>query len=668
MNTQHHGKAAGCSLGCCGDNSAKKEAGGNRTLYIVRMAFGILLFMTGLVLRKTGFSLGQGAEGAVVLGCFLVSWLSIGGDVLLRSAKNIGHGSIFDENFLMSIATIGAFAIGEYPEAVAVMLFYQVGEFFQESAINKSRRSIRALLDIRPSTANLKKDGEIIVVPPAAVNVGDVIIVKCGERCPLDGIVLEGNSVLDMSALTGESMPVETGPGAAILSGAINKTALLTVQVSKEEGDSAISRILAMVENAREKKAEAENFITGFARYYTPAVVFAALILALLPPFILDPPLFAGGAISLPAASLFGDWVYRALVFLVVSCPCALVISVPLSFFAGLGCASRAGILIKGGNFIEALAQAGTVVFDKTGTLTKGAFRVTAVECAAGFSEEELLLYTANAEAFSTHPAAISICKRAGGRIDKNSASNVREIAGQGVGATVRGKEVLAGSLRLMQNNGLCAGGQADGGTAGTVVYTAIDGVYAGRFVIADEIKPDSERACRELHELGVQKIAMLTGDGAGASAVVAKTLGIDDVRSNLLPEDKLTELEKLYAEKAAGTTLLFAGDGINDAPVLARADAGIAMGALGSDAAIEAADIVLMTDEPSRIAKAIRISRKTRRIVIQNIVFALSVKGVILAAGALGFASIWMAVFGDVGVALLAVLNAMRAMKEPRA
>ncbi|MDR0539571.1 MAG: heavy metal translocating P-type ATPase [Spirochaetaceae bacterium] len=685
MKKDTNQKTAHCSCAKCNAADFHKETenvSGNSVsrLFIVRMAAGCVLYVCGLMFEQ-GHPAALAAivaniagaafnPGALALPCFLAAWICFGGDVLARSCRNILRGEIFDENFLMSIATIGAFAIGEYPEAAAVMLFYQVGEYFQDRAVQKSRRSIRALLDIRPVSANLVvgegKSAEIRAVPPADVRVGDVIVVRCGERVPLDGIVLEGNSLLDFSVLTGESMPVEIFPGKPVMSGAINQTALITVRVEKPEGESAIARILRLVENAYEKKAYVENFITKFARYYTPAVVFAALILALAPPLVLTlTPLgrAVSGGFNLPFMTLLGEWGYRALIFLVVSCPCALVISVPLSFFAGLGCASRNGILIKGSNYVEALAKTGVVVFDKTGTLTRGVFKVTGIIPAPGVSADDLLFYTANAEAFSTHPAAVSICKRAEALVDKNLAASVRETAGQGVSALVNGKQVAAGNEKWVA--GTIAGGKKNFpavSTTATVVHASIDGHYAGCFEIADELKQDAREVCPALKTLGVRKIAMFTGDNAAAGMSVARELGIDDARCELLPEDKLTELEKLDAQKTPGASLVFVGDGINDAPVLARAGVGIAMGDMGSDAAIEAADVVLMSGEPSRIARAIRICRKTHGIVMQNIVFALAVKGVILVAGALGLTSIWMAVFGDVGVALLAVLNAMRA------
>ncbi|WP_051941034.1 heavy metal translocating P-type ATPase [Stenoxybacter acetivorans] len=600
----------------------------------ILMGAGAVLFVAGMA-----FELNQRLE----LALFLASYLLIGGEVLLRAAKNISKGQIFDENFLMSIATIGAFAIGEYPEGVAVMLFYQVGEAFQDFAVGRSRKSITALMDIRPDFANVKTGGEVRRVSPEEVNVGDFIVVKPGEKIPLDGVVTEGRSALDTSALTGEAIPRDVEPGSEVLSGSINKNGLLTIKVKKLFGESTVSKILDLVQNASGAKAPVENFITKFARYYTPAVVFAAAALAVVPPLAL------GG--------VWSEWINRALVFLVVSCPCALIISIPLSFFGGIGGASRNGILIKGSNYLDALHNVDTVVFDKTGTLTKGVFAVTEIVPANGFAADELLGLAASAESGSNHPIAQSIMKAYGK--PALGAADYEEAAGHGVRVKIGGRTVLAGNVKLLEGIEF-----EKPETAGTVVYLAVDGVFAGHIVIADEVKPDSANAIAELKALGVRKTAMLTGDSRAVGEKIGRELGLDTVCAELLPQHKVEQLEKLFDAKTGKGKLLFVGDGINDAPVLARADIGIAMGGVGSDAAIEAADVVLMTDEPSKIADAIRISKKTRAIVMQNIVFALAVKGVILSLGALGYATMWEAVFGDVGVAVIAILNAMRAMR----
>lgn len=584
----------------------------------------------------------------VELSLFLVSYLLVGGEVVLRALKNIRGGQIFDENFLMSIATIGAFAIGEFPEGVAVMLFYQLGEIFQGMAVNRSRKSIAELMDIRPDFANLKIGSDIKKVSPEEVNIGDIIVVRPGEKVPLDGKVIEGNSMVDTSALTGESVPREVEIGDNVLGGVINKNGLLTIEVEKEFGDSTIAKILDLVQNASSKKAPTENFITKFARYYTPAVVFSALALAVLP------PLFISGA-------TFSEWIYRALAFLVVSCPCALVVSIPLGFFGGIGGASKNGILVKGGNYLEALNNVEVVVFDKTGTLTKGVFKVTEIQPQGNVSRDELITYAAFAESFSNHPIATSIVKAYSKEIDNESIENYEEISGHGVKATVLGKEVLAGNYKLMNKENISYS-QVE--TIGTVVHVAVNKEYAGYIVISDEVKEDSAKAIKALKEIGVRKTVMLTGDNKVVGTKVAKQLGLDEVYSELLPDQKVEKVEALDKEKSSKGKLIFVGDGINDAPVLARADIGIAMGGVGSDAAIEAADVVIMTDEPSKIASAIRIAKKTRAIVMQNIVFALGIKAIILVLVALGLGTMWEAVFGDVGVTLIAVLNSMRAMK----
>jgi Cd2+/Zn2+-exporting ATPase len=577
---------------------------------------------------------------------FSAAYLLVGGEVVIRSLKNISKGQIFDENFLMSLATLGAFAIGEYAEGAAVMLFYQVGEAFQRLAVNRSRKSITALMDIRPDFANLKSGGEVLKVSPEEVSIGDHIVVRPGEKIPLDGIVLEGHSSLDTSALTGESLPRDVEPGSSVLSGSINKSGLLTVEVSKEFGESTVSKILDLVQNAGSKKAPLENFITKFARYYTPVVVCVALGLAIVPP------------LTLPGAQ-FADWINRALVFLVVSCPCALVVSIPLGFFGGIGGASRNGILVKGSNYLEALSNVSTVVFDKTGTLTKGVFKVTKV-VPVGRTEAEVLFYAAHAESNSSHPIAVSVRKAYGQQIHAGKISEYEEIAGQGIKVKVGNDLVLAGNDKLLNNAGVSYEKSAN---TGSIVYLVINGIFAGHLVISDELKPDSARTVNDLKKIGVAKAVMLTGDNKIVGEKIGKEVGIDAVYAELLPQQKVERLEELEKSTLKGK-VVFVGDGINDAPVLARSDIGIAMGGVGSDAAIEAADVVLMTDEPSKIVDAIRIAKKTRSIVWQNIVFALGVKGVILVLGALGVATMWEAVFGDVGVTLIAVLNSMRAMK----
>lgn len=580
---------------------------------------------------------------------FMVPYLLVGWDVVWRALRNIAHGSVFDENFLMSIATIGAICLGDYTEAVAVMLFFQVGELFQNYAVERSRKSIVSLMDIRPDHANVLRNGETLEIDPDEVAIGEFILVKPGERIPLDGIVREGSSVVDTSALTGESLPRDVGVGDEIISGCVNTSGLITIEVTKEFGDSTVAKILDLVENAASKKAKAENFITKFARYYTPLVVFAAIALAVIPPLVI------GGH--------WGDWIERALIFLVISCPCALVISVPLSFFGGIGGASKQGILVKGGNYLEALSKAETVVFDKTGTLTKGTFTVTAIHPNV-VNEDELLRIAAVAESYSTHPISMSLQLAHGEDIAEGSVKNLEEISGHGIKGEIEGHTVYVGNGKLMDKAGVK---WQDCSHVGTIVHVAMDGEYMGHIVISDVIKDDALNAIKSLHTLGVKKTVMLTGDRRAVGEKVAQDLGIDEVHTELLPGDKVACVEKLLQEKSPKGKLAFVGDGINDAPVLAGADIGIAMGALGSDAAIEAADIVLMDDKPSKIAAAIKISRKTMRIVKQNIVFALAVKGLILALGALGFANMWEAVFADVGVAVIAILNAMRALRTEK-
>lgn len=581
---------------------------------------------------------------------FLPAYFVIGWDVLWKAARNIAHGQVFDENFLMALATVGAFCTGffgegEYPEAVFVMLFYQVGELFQGYAVGKSRKSIASLMDIRPDYANVERDGQLTQVDPEEVAVGDTITVKAGERVPLDGVVLEGQSMVNTSALTGESVPRQVQPGDDVISGCVNQSGLLRVRVTKPFGESTVQKILDLVENSSSKKAKAENFITKFARYYTPIVVFCALALALVP------PLFVGDWVG---------WVQKALIFLVVSCPCALVISVPLSFFGGIGGASRQGILVKGGNYLEVLANTEIVVFDKTGTLTKGVFNVTAIH-PEEYSESGLLEMAALAESYSDHPISRSLKEAWGQELDASRVGEVEELPGRGVRAQVDGKTVCAGNDKLMEDIGVkwrpCH-------HVGTTVHVAVEGKYIGHIVISDEVKPDAKEAIAALKAQGVKKTVMLTGDAKAVGESVAKDLGLDEAYTQLLPGDKVDRVEALLSEKSPKGKLAFVGDGINDAPVLSRADIGIAMGALGSDAAIEAADIVLMDDKPSKIAKAMEISQRTLRIVRQNIVFALAVKLLVLALTPFGIANMWEAVFADVGVMVIAILNASRALQ----
>ena len=577
---------------------------------------------------------------------FLVPYLVVGWDVLWRAVRNIKNGQVFDENFLMSVATVGAMAIGEYAEGVAVMLFYQVGELFQSVAVDRSRKSISALMDIRPDYANVEREGQLVQVDPEEVAVGDIIVVKPGERVPLDGLVTEGTSTLDTAALTGESLPRDVKDGDEIISGCVNLSGVLHVRVSKPFGESTVAKILDLVENSSSKKAKAEHFITKFARYYTPAVVFAALALALAP------SLFTGR---------WDVWVPRALNFLVVSCPCALVISIPLSFFGGIGGASKQGVLVKGGNYLEALAQAGIVVFDKTGTLTRGTFAVTEVH-PRQVSEGELLELAALAEHFSTHPISLSIQAACRPAPDPARVTDAREIAGCGIQAVVDGKTVLAGNRKLMDQNNIQF--EVSCSHTGTIVHVAVDGTYAGHIVISDQVKPGAREALQALKEAGVRRTVMLTGDSRAVGEAVGRELGLDEVHAELLPGDKVDQVERLLERKGPKEQLVFVGDGINDAPVLSRADIGVAMGALGSDAAIEAADIVLMDDDLAKLPLAVRIARKTLRIVRQNVVFALSVKFLVLFLSAIGRANMWMAVFADVGVSVLAILNASRMLR----
>lgn len=577
---------------------------------------------------------------------FIISYIIVGGDVVKRAVKNIFKGQVFDENFLMSIATIGAFFIGEYPEGVAVMLFYQVGELFQSYAVGKSRKSIASLMDIRPDYANVKKGDELVKVDPDEVQIGDIIVIKAGEKIPLDGKVIEGSSMIDTSALTGESVPREVKVGSDILSGCININGVIIAEVTKEFGESTVSKILDLVENASSKKSNSEQFITKFARYYTPVVVIIAVFLAIIPPLVID-------------GATFSDWIYRALAFLVVSCPCALVISIPLSFFGGIGGASKKGVLVKGSNYLEALAETEIVVFDKTGTLTKGVFNVQEIH-PEGVSKEELLELTAHAESYSNHPISLSLKRAFSKEIDNGRISDVEEISGHGVIATVDGKKVMAGNIKLMKMMDIP---YFKGELIGTIVHVAVNNKYIGYIVIADEVKEDSAQAIKELKAANIKQTVMLTGDNKSIGSKVAKELGLDKVYAELLPADKVEKLEELFSQKSKKGKLAFVGDGINDAPVLARADIGIAMGGLGSDAAIEAADVVIMTDEPSKIATTMKISKKTLKIAHQNIVFAIGIKIIVLILSAFGITTMWAAIFADVGVTIIAVLNAFRAL-----
>ncbi|MCW6653770.1 heavy metal translocating P-type ATPase [Aerococcaceae bacterium NML210727] len=577
---------------------------------------------------------------------FIISYIIVGGDVVKRAVKNIFKGQVFDENFLMSIATIGAFFIGEYPEGIAVMLFYQVGELFQSYAVGKSRKSIASLMDIRPDYANVKKGDELVKVDPDEVQIGDIIVIKAGEKIPLDGKVIEGSSMIDTSALTGESVPREVEVGRDILSGCININGVITAEVTKEFGESTVSKILDLVENASSKKSNSEQFITKFARYYTPVVVIIAVFLAIIPPLVID-------------GATFSDWIYRALAFLVVSCPCALVISIPLSFFGGIGGASKKGVLVKGSNYLEALSETEIVVFDKTGTLTKGVFNVQEIH-PEGVSKEELLELTVHAENYSNHPISLSLKRAYSKEIDNGRISDVEEISGHGVIATVDGKKVMAGNIKLMKMMDIP---YFKGELIGTVVHVAVNNKYIGYIVIADEVKEDSAQAIKELKAANIKQTVMLTGDNKSIGSKVAKELGLDKVYAELLPADKVEKLEELFLQKSKKGKLAFVGDGINDAPVLARADIGIAMGGLGSDAAIEAADVVIMTDEPSKIATAMKISKKTLKIAHQNIVFAIGIKIIVLILSAFGIATMWAAIFADVGVTIISVLNAFRAL-----
>ena len=581
---------------------------------------------------------------------YIVSYAIIGLEIVWRAIKNIIKGKVFDEHFLMTIATIGAFAIGEFPEAVAVMLFYQIGELFQSYAVNKSRKSIASLMNIRPDFANLKRNNQIIKVNPEEVKIGESIIVKPGEKIPLDGVIIEGSSMIDTSALTGESIPRQVKINDEVLSGCINQNGLLTIKVTKEFGESTVSKILDLVENASNKKSKSENFISKFAKYYTPIVVITAVILAFIPPFILK-------------MGTFTDWLYRALTFLVVSCPCALVMSIPLGFFGGIGGASKIGVLIKGSNYLEALSKTEIVVFDKTGTLTQGVFEVQKIETIET-SKEELLKLTAHAESYSNHPIAISVKKAYGKEINNNIIEKIEEISGMGITAKIDGKDILVGNDKLMKEKEI---NYTKCNEIGTILYVAIQNKYAGYIVIADKIKQDSKKTIKELKKNNIKKTIMLTGDKKEVGETVAKQLGIDEVYTELLPNEKVEKMEKLLQEKTTTGRLAFVGDGINDAPVLALSDIGIAMGGLGTDAAIEASDIVIMTDEPSKIVDAIKISKKTMRIVKQNIVFAISIKVAVLTLSAFGLSTMWEAVFADVGVSVIAILNSLRALNTKK-
>ena len=609
----------------------------------VRFAIGAVIYAVGFVM-----SLAGGFNNYILLPIFVAAYLILGYDVLLKAFKNILKGRIFDENFLMTVSTVGAFVIGEYPEAVAVMLFYQIGESFQSLAVKRSRKSISSLMDIRPDSANVKRKGKLVTVSPEDVKAGETIVIKPGEKIPLDGIVTDGETMVNTTALTGESVPKKVKSGDTVLSGCINENGVLTVKVTKEFEESTASKILELVENAAGRKAPTENFITTFSRYYTPVVVIMAALLAVIPPLVL------GGS--------WTKWIHRCFVFLVISCPCALVISIPLTFFGGIGAASKKGVLVKGSNYLEALNSVETIVFDKTGTLTKGVFDVTEITAADGFSESKLLEFTAKAESMSNHPIARSVVCAYKKDIDKNCVKKYSEISGHGVSAEIEGHSVLAGNEKLMNSNSIKF---KKSDKVGTVIYTAVDGKFSGCIVISDEIKNDSKKAIEGLKNLGISKTVMLTGDSNRIAKSVAEEVGVTEYYGELLPEQKVEKLEKFDSQKSVNKKIAFVGDGINDAPVLARADVGIAMGALGSDAAIEAADVVLMTDEPSKLIDAIETARYTKKIVMQNIIFVIAVKVLFLILGAFGIAGMWQAVFGDVGVMIIAVINSMRILRK---
>lgn len=646
-----------CTSSCCsGDNhhheSSKEENNGHShgLREVSNGKMGILkdnwMLIVGAIIYAIAL-LYNGSNSIISIILFVGSYLVIGGEVIITAIKNIIHGEVFDENFLMSIATIGAFFIGEYPEAVAVMLFYQIGEVFQGYAVNKSRKSISSLMNIRADYANVLRNGREIKVSPEEVNLEEIIVIKPGERVPLDGTVIEGTSFLDTSALTGESVPREVKIDDEILSGAINDNGVLKVKVNKEYGESTVARILELVENASNKKAPTEKFITKFSKVYTPIVVCIAIVIALVPPLLIKDATFA-------------EWIYKALSLLVVSCPCVLVVSIPLGFFSGIGAASKKGILVKGGNYLEALKESEIVVFDKTGTLTKGVFKVTNIN-AKNINEDELLEITAIGESNSNHPIAVSIANAYGKEVNKNEIESYKEVAGHGVEAVIKGKKVLLGNSKLMKNNNISYD-KVD--TIGTIVHIAIDGEYKGNIVISDEVKENLKEALSELKSVGIKKTIMLTGDSKIVADKVAKSIGIDEVHAELLPSDKVNKVEEILNKKSANGKVLFVGDGINDAPVLARADIGIAMGGVGSDAAIEAADVVLMKDKVEAISEAIRVSRKTSKILWQNIIFSLAIKIAVMILVIFGLTDMWAAVFADVGVTLLAVLNSMRIIR----
>jgi len=617
---------------------------------IVSLGIGILAYAGALLLKLPFWW---------EVSLFLLSYTIIGGDIIWKAIRNIFHGKVFDENFLLTVATVGAFAIREFPEAVAVMLFFKVGELLQNMALNRSRKSIKSLLEIRPDYANLKVDGRLKKVEPDEVNIGDVIVIKPGERVPLDGIVLEGISMLDTSALTGESVPRKVKRGDQVLSGMVNKTGLLTVKVTKRFGESTVSKIMDLVENATSKKAPTEKFITKFAKYYTPAVVLGAFMLAVVPVMLYRIPAFTS---FFTHEETFSEWIYKSLIFLVIACPCALVISIPLGFFGGIGAASKKGILVKGSNYLEGLNNLHTVVWDKTGTLTKGVFKVVKIVTKNKFSEDEILRFVAMAESHSNHPIAQSILESFDGKIDERKISNYEEISGYGIKAKVEGHYIFIGNDKLLHRQNIehdtC-------NVEGTVVHVVIDNKYAGYIIISDEVKEDAKTAIQKLKRLGISKQIMLTGDSKKIAEMVSQKLGIDEYFAELLPQQKVEKIEELMKKKVG--LIAFVGDGINDAPVLMRSDIGIAMGALGSDAAIEAADMVLMTDEPSRLPEAVQIAKRTRGIIWQNISFALGIKGIFLTIGAIGMATMWEAVFADVGVALIAILNATRILAKGR-
>lgn len=610
-----------------------------------RIIAAFVLFVALLIAEHTGML--ENVNVWIQFVIYLVPYLIIGYDIVYKAVRNISHGQVFDENFLMMVATVGAFGVQEFSEAVAVMLFYQVGELFQSYAVGKSRQSISAMMDICPEYANIEQNGVLTQVDPDDVEVGDIIVIKPGERIPLDGVVIEGESLVDTAALTGESVPRSAKAGDEIISGCVNGSGTLKVKVTKEFDDSTVAKILELVENASSKKAKVENFITKFAKYYTPVVTIGAVVLALVPPLVL------GGG--------FAEWIQRACIFLVISCPCALVISVPMGFFGGIGAASKVGVLVKGSNYLEAVAEMTTIVFDKTGTLTKGEFKVAQIQ-PQGMTETELLEIAALGEGYSTHPIANSIREDYGKTPDMKRTENANEIAGHGISITVDNKAVLIGNEKLMKKEGIA---YTPCQSCGTVVYVACDGKFAGTLVISDTVKDGAKEAISAMKQVGVKKCVMLTGDRKEAAMEVAKELGIDEVHAELLPADKVAQVERLLREKPKKEKLAFVGDGINDAPVLTRADIGIAMGSMGSDAAIEAADVVLMDDDVRKIASIVRISRKTLLIVKQNIVFALGVKAIVLLLGAFGAANMWEAVFADVGVSVIAILNSMRALKE---